>query len=70
MHELRIKLSGNQIQILYFFCYKEFIILTNSFVKTTDKVPSKEIIKSKKIRDEFTNRFSEEQLRKKYNEDI
>jgi len=39
-------------------------------VKTTDKVPSKEIIKSKKIRDEFTNRFSEEQLRKKYNEDI
>ena len=70
IHELRIKLSGNQIRILYFFCYKEFIILTNSFVKTTDKVPGKEINKSKKIRDEFTNRFSEEQLRKKYNENI
>jgi hypothetical protein len=70
IHELRIKLSGNQIRILYFFCYKEFIILTNSFVKTTDKVPIKEINKSKKIRDEFINRFSEEQLRKKYNEDI
>ena len=39
-------------------------------MKTTDKVPIKEINKSKKIRDEFINRFSEEQLRKKYNEDI
>lgn len=70
IHELRIKLSGNQVRFLYFFCYKEYIILTHSFVKTTDKVPIKEINKAKKIKNEFTNRFSEEQLRKKYNENI
>jgi len=70
IHELRIKLSGNQIRILYFFCYKEFIILTHSFVKATDKVPIKEINKAKKIKSDFTNRFTEEQLRKKYDENI
>jgi hypothetical protein len=31
IHELRIKLSGNQVRILYFFCYKEYIILTHAF---------------------------------------
>lgn len=28
IHELRIKLSGEQIRVLYFFTFKEFIILT------------------------------------------
>jgi hypothetical protein len=33
IHELRIKLTGNQVRILYFFCFKQFIILTNQFTK-------------------------------------
>ena len=43
IHELRIKLSGVQVRILYFFCYKDIIILTNIFDKHTDRVPKSEI---------------------------
>jgi len=39
IHELRIKLSGNQFRALYFFVYKDYIVMTHVFNKTTDKVP-------------------------------
>lgn len=39
IHELRIKLSGNQVRVLYFFVYRAYIVLTHSFVKTSSKVP-------------------------------
>ena len=64
VHELRIKLSGNQVRILYFFCFRDFIILTNIFVKNSQKVPSREIAKAKKCRGEFLNREKESELRK------
>jgi phage-related protein len=61
---LRIKLSGDQVRVLYFFCYKDFIILTHAFNKTTDKVPKSEIKKTKKFREDFLKKFKEEQLRR------
>jgi phage-related protein len=70
IHELRIKLSGEQIRIIYFFCYKEFIILTHAFKKNTDKVPKNEITKAKKYRNDFLSRFSESVLKRKQNENI
>lgn len=70
IHELRIKLSGNQVRILYFFCYKEYIILTHAFTKTTDKVPKSEIKKAKKYRDDFLKRYKKGQLKGAKNEDI
>lgn len=65
IHELRIKLSGEQIRIIYFFCYRDFIILTHAFRKTTDKVPKTEILKAKKYRNDFVSRFTENRLRNK-----
>ena len=70
IHELRIKLSGEQIRIIYFFCYGEFIILTHAFRKNTYKVPKTEIEKAKKYRDDFIARFNENELRSKPYEDI
>lgn len=70
IHELRIKLSGNQIRILYFFCYKDFIILANSFSKNKKRVPEKEITKAKKCRTDFLKRYPENNLRREYNENI
>lgn len=29
IHELRVKLSGSQVRILYFFCFEDFIVLTH-----------------------------------------
>lgn len=70
IHELRIKLSGNQLRILYFFCFKDYIILTNSFIKTTNKVPKKEIKTAKKLRDDFLNRFTENNVGGQIHENI
>lgn len=60
--ELRIKLSGEQIRILYFFCYGDYIVLTHTFTKTTEKVSKEEIKKAKEYRDDFKNRYKEDDL--------
>ena len=63
IHELRIKLTGDQVRILYFFCYKNIIVLTNAFEKHTDKVPKSEIKTAKKNRDDFLGRYTEQEIR-------
>ncbi len=70
IHELRIKLAGDQNRVLYFFCYRDFIILTHHFIKKTDKVPKKEINKAKKYRADFLSRYNEQKIRQVYNENI
>ena len=64
IYELRIKLTGEQVRILYFFCYKDIIILTNAFEKHTDKVPKSEIRMAKKNRDDFLERYTEQEIRR------
>lgn len=68
IHELRIKLSGNQTRILYFFCYQNYIVLSNSFMKTTSEVPDKYINEAIKRRNDFCSRFSKKELDKLYKE--
>jgi phage-related protein len=68
IHELRVKLSGNQVRVLYFFCFRDFIILTNVFIKTTDKVPKNEIYLAKKCRAVFLAGNNEQTLRRITNE--
>lgn len=63
IHELRVKLSGSQIRVLYFFCYRDFIILTNVLTKTTGSVPPSDIEVAKRCRDEFLARMDEIKLR-------
>ena len=70
IHELRVKLSGDQTRILYFFCYKDFIILTHGFNKKTERVPENEIKKAVKHREDFLLRFTESRLREVHNENI
>ncbi len=49
IHELRIKLSGRQERILYFFVFQKCIILTHAFTRKTSAVPGREIEKAKKM---------------------
>ena len=70
IHELRLKLSGNQVRILYFFCFKDFIVLTNASIKTTSKVPKSEIQTAKTRRTDFLKRFDEKVLRRMTNENV
>ena len=62
IHELRIKLKGTQVRILYFFCYQNMIVLTNVFDKYSDKVPKEEIKSAKENRKDFLSRFSEKKI--------
>lgn len=62
IHELRIKISGAQERILYFFCYQDFIVLTHNFTKNTAKVPKVEIKKAQKLRADFLNRYRNKKL--------
>lgn len=54
--ELRSKVSSNITRILYFFVIGQKIILTNRFVKKSQKTPKKEINLAKKRRNEYLNR--------------
>lgn len=70
IHELRIKLQGKQTRFLYFFCFKNLIIFTHAFVKTTAKIPKGEIKKAMEYRDDFMNRTDEKQLKELIGEKI
>jgi hypothetical protein len=65
IHELRIKLTGTQVRILYFFCYQNVIVLTNIFEKHTDVVPESEISTAKIYRTDFLARYSEKDIKEK-----
>ena len=54
--ELRVKEGVNISRILYFFISGRKIILTNGFIKKTQKTPKREIILAKKRRLEYTRR--------------
>lgn len=54
--ELRCKVSTDITRVLYFFYYEGKIILTNGFVKKSDKTPSGEIMLAKARRTDFITR--------------
>jgi hypothetical protein len=62
IHELRIKLSGDQIRMLYFFCFRKYIVFYVAFVKNTDRVPEKFIHRVKRYRANFLERISAQKL--------
>ena len=62
IHELRIRLSGHRVRILYFFVFKRYIILSHAFSKIVARVPSEEIKKAVGHREEFMRRHDEKQI--------
>ncbi|MDE6253681.1 MAG: type II toxin-antitoxin system RelE/ParE family toxin [Lachnospiraceae bacterium] len=58
--ELRVKQATDITRILYFFVIGNKIILTNGFVKKTQKTPQGEIDLAKKYRDDFLRRKEKE----------
>ncbi|MCD8217884.1 MAG: type II toxin-antitoxin system RelE/ParE family toxin [Clostridiales bacterium] len=51
--EIRVKTGSNVARVLYFFYYGKRIILTNGFIKKTQKTPKQELEKARKYRTEF-----------------
>ena len=55
--ELRGKVGSDISRVLYFFYYNKKIILTNGFIKKTQKTPKTEIDKAKKYRSDYLARI-------------
>ena len=54
--ELRAKVGTDISRVLYFFYVDQHIVLTNGFVKKTQKTPPQEIEKAKKYRADYLRR--------------
>lgn len=54
--ELRAKQGSDITRVLYFFYIGHRIVITNGFLKKTDKTPSHQIDMAKKYRDIYLER--------------
>lgn len=54
--ELRARVGSDITRVLYFFYVDSQIVLTNGFIKKTNKTPIKEIEKAKKYRADYLRR--------------
>ena len=54
--ELRAKVGSDITRVLYFFYVDKHIILTNGFIKKTQKTPQKEIDRAKRYRADYLQR--------------
>ena len=54
--ELRSRVGSDITRVLYFFYVDSRIVLTNGFIKKTNKTPIKEIEKAKKYRTDYLKR--------------
>ena len=54
--EIRTKVGTNLTRVLYFFYIGKKAVLTNGFVKKTQKTQKREIEKAKSYRDDFLKR--------------
>lgn len=59
--ELRAKVGSDISRVLYFFFVGKKVILTNGFIKKTQKTPKAEIERAKSYRDEYLNRKENKQ---------
>jgi phage-related protein len=55
--ELRIKLSNNTARIFYFFIVNKKIILTNGFMKKTQKTPQSELKKALLYKADYERKY-------------
>jgi len=67
IHELRIKLSGEQVRLLYFFCFETFIVLYQALRKHTSAVPEHFIRDTLQYRHDFMGKTKKEELEKHTN---
>ena len=54
--ELRTIFGNNISRVLYFFMVGDTAVLTNGFIKKTQKTPPKEIDRAKRYRDDYKRR--------------
>jgi phage-related protein len=68
IYELRIQLKGRKkTRTLYFFCFNDYIVLTHTFIKKTEKIPKNEINKAIKYKNNFLEKYNITNIEEAYN---
>lgn len=57
LYEIRSKISSNIQRVIYFHVKNNQYIITHGFTKKTQKTPIKEIIRAKRIKQEFEEEY-------------
>ncbi|MBQ7733387.1 MAG: type II toxin-antitoxin system RelE/ParE family toxin [Synergistaceae bacterium] len=57
IYELRVHFGSNASRILYFFVFGNSAVITNGFIKKTQKTPSAELKKAKQYRRDYLSRL-------------
>jgi len=60
LFELRIKFASDTTRIFYFFVVGSKIVLTNGFIKKTQKTPPSEIALARKYKEDYERRRKDE----------
>lgn len=60
--ELRIKFASDIARVFYFFYVGETIILTNGFIKKSQKTPPAELERALRYKSDYERRFPHEKL--------
>ena len=55
--ELRITVGGNISRVLYFFIVGNTAVVTNGFIKKSQKTPSEEMQRAKRYRADYQRRY-------------
>ncbi len=58
--ELRIRQGSNIVRILYFYAENGTACLTNGFIKKTDRIPERELLKANRYRNDYLKRRRDE----------
>ena len=58
IHELRANFGSNASRVLYFFVFGNSAVITNGFIKKTQKTPAAELKKAKQYRRDYLNRLN------------
>lgn len=58
--ELRIQFASDQIRLLYFFWSKNTCVITNGFIKKSQKIPRRPLDLARKYKTEYESRKHDE----------
>lgn len=64
IHELRVKLSGDHMRLLYFFCFENYIVVYRALRKNSSSVPDEYIQETRRYREAFLRRIDRDALRR------
>lgn len=62
LFELRTKQGSDITRVFYFFFIDQKVVLTNGFIKKTNKTPIAEKLLAQKYKDDYERRYGNEQL--------